>query len=209
MTIENRKWPLVVLTIGVICMGAAMGGIFGLMAGDGYGSLHNSQLHANLSGNRSLDTETVRDIYEFRHEALPESVRHHCLGRWWALIGTVLGGIGGGAAGWLWTRMVWRLRERRGIRIVAGGVGWGIVAGLVTTAFLHAGLWAAGNDALKMIVPLVGFILAVPAGAVTGLACGCMAWGLAAWLRRRSPAAAAPGDSAPPDGTGRGTQANA
>jgi hypothetical protein len=208
MTTENRKWPLVVLTVGVICLGAGVGGIFGLMAGDGYGSLHNSQLHANLSGNRSLDTQTGRDIYEFRHEALPESVRHRCLGRWWALLGTVLGGVGGGAAGWLWMRLVWRLRDRRGIRIVAGGIGWGIVAGLAATAFLHAGLWAAGADP-EAAVPVVGFMLAVPAGAVTGLACGCTAWGLAAWLRRRSPAAGAPGDSARPNGTGQGTQANA
>ena len=208
MTTENRKWPLVVLTVGVINMGAVMGGIFGLMAGQGYGSLHNSQLHANLSGNRGPDADTVSNIYEFRHDALPESVRHHCLGRWWALLGTVLGGIGGGAAGWLWTRLVWRLRDRRGIRIVAGGVGWGVVAGLTATAFLHAGLWAAGADP-EAAVPLVGFILAVPAGAVTGGACGCVAWRLAAWLRRRSPTAAAPGDSAPPDGTGQSTQANA
>jgi hypothetical protein len=190
MTTENRKWPLVVLTVCVICMGAGIGGIFGLMAGQGYGSLHNSQIHANLSGNPNLDTWTGRNIYEFRHEALPESVRHHCLGRWWALLGTVLGGIGGGAAGWLWTRLVWRLRDRRGIRIVAGGVGWGVVAGLGATAFLHAGLWAAGTDAPEMAVPLVGFILAVPAGAVTGGACGCTAWGLAAWLRRGSTNAA-------------------
>ncbi|MCX5673515.1 MAG: hypothetical protein NTX87_00765 [Planctomycetota bacterium] len=177
MTTENRKWPLVVLTVCVICMGAAMGGIFGLVAGGVY--------------------------------ATAESVRHHWLDRWWAPLGTVLGGIGGGAAGWLWTCRVWRLRDRRGIRIVAEGVGWGIVAGLAATVLLHAGLWAAGTDAPEMAVPLVGFILAVPAGAVTGLACGCVAWRLAAWLRWRLPAAAAPGDSAPPNGTGRGTQANA
>jgi hypothetical protein len=189
MTTESRRWPLVVLTIGVICQGAGVGGIFGFMAGDGYGSLHNSQLHANLSGNRGPDAETVRDIYEFRHEALPESVRHHCLGRWWTPLGTVLGGVGGGAAGWLWTRLVWRLRERRGIRIVAEGVGWGVLAGLAATAFLHAGLWAAGT-APETMVPLIGFIVAVPAGAVTGLACGCVAWGLAAWLRRGSTNAA-------------------
>jgi len=188
MTTENRKWPLVVLTVCVICLGAGVGGIFGLTAGGGYATLHNSQLHANLSGNRGPDAETVSNIYEFRHDALPESVRHNCLGRWWTLLGTVLGGVGGGAAGWLWTRLVWRLRSRRGIRIVAGGVGWGVVAGLAATAFLHAGLWAAGTDAPEMAVPLVGFILAVPAGAVTGLACGCIAWGLAAWLRRQSAA---------------------
>jgi hypothetical protein len=45
MTTENRKWPLVVLTVCVICLGAVVGGFFGLVAGGAYATFESVRHH--------------------------------------------------------------------------------------------------------------------------------------------------------------------
>ncbi|MBE3097158.1 MAG: hypothetical protein IMZ44_08505 [Planctomycetes bacterium] len=184
MTTENRKWPLVVLTVFVIIAGAGVGGYFGYGAGEYYASFHNMQVDVQARFESQYKIKDTSIVYTQPHETLPEWLRHECHRERWGSYGTVLGSAGGASVGWLWTILVWRQRQHGGLRIVASAVGWGIAAGLLCTVFLHAGLWTVvlDNDGAPF---LVGLILGGVAGALAGLVCGFAAWGVAARGRRK------------------------
>ena len=100
-------------------------------------------------------------------------------------LGTLLGAVGGFAAGLVWTRVMLR-RARAGFsrgRLVNAGTGWGIVVGLLATAILWGGLFirgvaqghVTGGGVLGALatIGMIAIICAVVGGSITGAVCGC------------------------------------
>ena len=204
MAPENRWWLFIALTVFVVLAGAAVGGFFGTAAGDGYVTKHNMQVYAQYVNSPNYKGQDGYAISIMPHGDLPEEFRHECHSERWMPYGNMLGSIGGATTGGLWSLLVWRRRKSSGGRIVIAGIGWGIVAGLATTAFLHAALSAVVFEPDGGIV-VGGLILGLIAGIVTGLVCGLLAWAVAAWMRRGAVPAAAPSEAASPRESSAGT----
>jgi len=204
MAPENRRWLFIPLAVFVVLAGAVVGGYFGAAAGDGYVSTHNLQVFNKQYVSSNYKDQDITAINTMPHDTLPEVIRHECHSERWMSYGEMLGSIGGAATGGLWSLLVWRRRKSSGGRIVAAGIGWGIVAGLATTAFLHAGLWAVIFEPDGGIA-VFGLILGLIAGAVTGLVCGIVAAVITAPMRREAAAAAALSEATPPGESNAGT----
>jgi len=204
MASEKRWWLFIPLAVIVVLAGAAVGGYFGTDAGGHYAWFHNMQVDVQYHNNPKLRDWDGSAIYTMPHSTLPEGLRHECHSERWASYGNMLGSIGGAASGGLWSLLMWRRRKSSGGRIVASGIGWGIVAGLATTAFLHAGLCAVIVDPDDSAV-VIGLIMGLIAGIVTGLFCGLLAWAVAAWMRRGAIPAAASSEATPPVENNSGT----
>ena len=197
MAPEKRWWLFVPLAVLVVLAGAAVGGYFGTAAGGGYVSTHNMQVFNQYYISPKYNHQEAPAVFSEPHNTLPEVIRHECHSERWRPYGNMLGSIGGATTGGLWSLLVWRRRKSSGGRIVIAGIGWGIVAGLATTAFLHAALSAVVFEPDGGIV-VFGLILGLIAGIVTGLVCGLLAWAVAAWMRRGTVPAAAPSEATPP-----------
>jgi hypothetical protein len=204
MTTENRRWLFIPLAVFVVLAGAAVGGYFGTAAGDGYATTHNMQVYAQYVNSPNYNHQEGPAVFSKPHNTLPEGLRHECHSERWVPYGNMLGSIGGAATGGLWSLLVWRRRKSSGGRIVAAGIGWGIVAGLATTALLHAGLLAVVVNPDGSIV-VIGLIMALIAGAVTGLVCGIVAAVITARMRQGAVPAAAPSEATPPRESNAGT----
>jgi len=204
MAPEKRWWLFVPLAVLVVLAGAAVGGYFGTAAGGGYVSTHNMQVFNQYYISPKYNHQEAPAVFSEPHNTLPEVIRHECHSERWRPYGNMLGSIGGAATGGLWSLLVWRRRKSSGGRIVAAGIGWGIVAGLATTAFLHAGLWAVIFEPDGGIA-VFGLILGLIAGAVTGLVCGIVAAVITAPMRREAAAAAALSEATPPGESNAGT----
>jgi hypothetical protein len=104
-----------------------------------------------------------------------------------ALVGPILGSLGGAGAGILWSWLMGRLSPQAGgLRILLAGIALGTIVGTLDTIFLHVGLMAAfdiwGLDFLFAIL-----YFGIPAGLATGFVCGLLRWGVVAWMRRNPP----------------------
>jgi uncharacterized protein (DUF2062 family) len=105
-------------------------------------------------------------------------------GPYW-IIGIVSGSIGGVVVAIFWLRRISRFQTKSVTVAIFGGIGWGIVAGLIDTVWLHATTLAIlfsrvlgpekyhHLDIIKYwdIVLLIAFLCGVGAGAVYGLIC--------------------------------------
>jgi hypothetical protein len=100
-------------------------------------------------------------------------------------LGTVLGAVGGGVAGFCWTWIMLgysRTGLSRG-KLVFVGTGWGIIVGLLATAILQGGLFiqakvlghAVDDDfGIIILIWMGAAVCAVVGGAITGAICGCI-----------------------------------
>jgi hypothetical protein len=89
------------------------------------------------------------------------------------LLGIVLGGGSGLAAGVFWCRRMRRTAEREGERgLVSAGAGYGLPAALACTVIVHAGLAVGSQNpsGLRFVPMEAGFALAAgaPLGAIGG-----------------------------------------
>jgi len=111
-------------------------------------------------------------------------------------LGLLLGAASGAGVGLAWWLLMRRLLGRAsGLKVIAAGAGLGLAAGIVSTLILHAGLvGVSGRWTDLNWLPVVGLcvvLLGAPAGLVTGLVCGIVAWAAAAIARRKRASAAA------------------
>jgi hypothetical protein len=111
------------------------------------------------------------------------------------LLGIVLGGGSGLAAGIFWCRILRRTVERDGEgRMVGPGAGYGLLAGLASTVVLHAGLSIGSLNPTGLQFLPIGFACALAVGAPLGAIGGF-------WLRWAARAASkadgAPAPAAP------------
>jgi MFS family permease len=159
MVTDGRRWPFHVLTILVILAGAAVGATFGAPAG----ILYNP--------------------YAFSEAPRPPSTAYL------DLAGFLFGASGGAGAGLFWSLAMRRLTGQAGRgagRLIGLGGGLGIVAGAMATVFLHAGLVLFSGQWHNITNALTCQVLGVPAGLLTGLFCGFLAWVATALVRRKS-----------------------
>ena len=85
------------------------------------------------------------------------------------LLGIVLVGGSGLAAGIFWSRMLRWSTERKGERgMVSAGAGYGVLMGLASTAVLHAGLAAGSLNPVGLQFLPIGIIFALAVGASLG-----------------------------------------
>jgi hypothetical protein len=90
-------------------------------------------------------------------------------------VGVVSGAAGGVGVAIFWLKRISRFRTQSVTAAIFGGIGWGIVAGLIDTVWLHATILAILFSQVDFrywdIVLLIAFICGVGAGAVYGLVC--------------------------------------
>jgi len=93
--------------------------------------------------------------------------------------GVLLGALGGAAVAVFWLKLISTFRTQSVTARIFGGIGWGIVAGLMDTVWLHVTGLAATFHELSGAHSLVGFeivfvialVCGVGAGAIYGLLC--------------------------------------
>ena len=100
-------------------------------------------------------------------------------GSGYGITGIILGAVGGVGVAVFWLKRVSRFQTRSVVAAIFGGIGWGIVAGLMDTVWLHATSLAimfsqatgpqsfAGFKIFFVIV----FLCGVVAGGLYGLLC--------------------------------------
>ena len=196
MATKNRNWLAAVMTASVVIAGAFVGGYFGAGAGGGYATVHTLRVYDQARKDPRWKHEDSPAIFESPHDTLPYGLGHECHRDNWQPYGMALGSIGGAAVGGGWSLLMLRLRKSGGARILVEGTGWGILAGLVATALVHAGLIASGVDPDDSVL-LAGVVLGVLAGGVTGFVCGFAAW----FVISRTRELPQPSDAAPPGET--------
>jgi len=93
--------------------------------------------------------------------------------------GILLGALGGIVVAVFWLKRVSKFRTQSVVAAIFGGIGWGIVAGLMDTVWLHTtGLivmhdevFSSGSHNYLGIVFAIAIVCALVAGAVYGLLC--------------------------------------
>lgn len=152
--------PRILLTLFVIAVGHVLAGLYTFLAMD-------QHLGA------SFTPETNEPLLE-----------HAC-------ISFAVGGLAGGGVGALWSLLMSRLPLTAGAdRIMLRGIGLGAIAALVAMLLVHLGLeiiYHIHYD-VSLVFVLFPLFFGIPMGLATGLVSSLLAWGVAAWERRWSPA---------------------
>ncbi len=153
----------------VLLAGAAVGGVFGSVAGKWF-----------------YPGPEVSETGELQFRELHTTA------------GMVLGAGSGVAVAVGWSLRMRRFSVRTsGLKVITAGACFGAVAGALSAVILHVSLsvLTGGWPMLDWVGGMVAcaVMLGVPAGLVTGLVCGIVAWAAAAIARRaRAPAAPPP-----------------